>query len=302
MKIAAAAYPIDWLNRWNEYVGKTRVWVRAASESGADLLVFPEYGVMELASLAGEENAKSPRKAADAIAARIKDVDDLHESLAREFDVYILAGTAPTQKGIEAKGLVNRARFFAPDGSHDVQDKRALAPAEREAGLVPGREGRVFDTALGRIGVLIGREIQIPALARSLAEAGAEILLAPSGASSTLAYWRARIAAQARAAETQCVVALAVRVGEANWLSTAPRNVGAAVVLTPPEEQLPDDGLLAVGKMNTEGWVYGEVDIELIRAARGRRASGDPELLADQTADFGPIETVRLGGLGPPEV
>lgn len=298
MKIAAAAYPIDWLNRWNEYVGKTRVWVRAAAESGADLLVFPEYGAMEIASLALEDNAKDPRKAAEAIAARVKDVDELHESLAREFAVHILAGTAPTQEGRGGRGLVNRARLFAPDGGHGVQDKRALAPAEREAGVVPGRCGRVFDTALGRIGVLIGREVQIPALARGLAAAGAEILLAPCGAPSALGYWRARIAAQARAAETQSVVALAVRVGTAEWLATAPRNVGAAAVLTPPEEQLPEDGLLAVGKMNAEGWVYGEVDPELIRAARGRRAGADPELAADQTADFGEVETARLGSLG----
>ena len=58
MKIAAAAYPIDWHNRWNDYVGKLRVWVRTAAEQGAELLVFPEYGGLELASLAGEDNAR----------------------------------------------------------------------------------------------------------------------------------------------------------------------------------------------------------------------------------------------------
>ena len=59
MKIAAAAYPIDWHNRWNEFVGKLRVWVRTASENAAELLVFPEYGALELASLAGEKNART---------------------------------------------------------------------------------------------------------------------------------------------------------------------------------------------------------------------------------------------------
>ena len=62
MKIAAAAYPIDWHNRWNDYVGKLRVWVRTAAEQGAELLVFPEYGALELASLAGEENARDPQR------------------------------------------------------------------------------------------------------------------------------------------------------------------------------------------------------------------------------------------------
>ncbi len=61
MKIAVAAYPFDWFNRWNDYVGKLRVWVRNAAEQGADLMVFPEHGALELASLAGEENARDSR-------------------------------------------------------------------------------------------------------------------------------------------------------------------------------------------------------------------------------------------------
>ena len=67
MKIAAAAYPIEWHNRWNEYVGKLRVWVRTAAEQGAELLVFPEYGALELASLAGAENARDPGRLVDAV-------------------------------------------------------------------------------------------------------------------------------------------------------------------------------------------------------------------------------------------
>ena len=78
MKIAAAAYPIDWHNRWNDYVGKLRVWVRTAAEQGAELLVFPEYGALELASLAGEDNARDLERSIEAVNARIKDVDELH--------------------------------------------------------------------------------------------------------------------------------------------------------------------------------------------------------------------------------
>src|SRR5690606_14362984 len=85
MKIAAAAYPVDWHNRWNDFVGKLRVWVRTAAEQKAELLVFPEYAAMEIASLAEETNARDLTRAAGAVNARIGDVDDLHASLAREF-------------------------------------------------------------------------------------------------------------------------------------------------------------------------------------------------------------------------
>ncbi len=95
MQIAAATYPIEWHNRWNDYVGKLRVWVRAGAGRGAALLVFPEFAALELASLADEANAADPDRAIDAVTARLKDADDLHASLAREFGLYICAGSAP---------------------------------------------------------------------------------------------------------------------------------------------------------------------------------------------------------------
>ena len=50
-KLAAAQYPIDWLEGWQAYVEKLTGWVEEAAGQGAGLLVFPEYGAMELASL-----------------------------------------------------------------------------------------------------------------------------------------------------------------------------------------------------------------------------------------------------------
>ena len=53
---------------------------------------------LELASLAEEVNAKDLPRAIEAVNARIKDVDDLHSSLAREFGLYICAATAPQRR------------------------------------------------------------------------------------------------------------------------------------------------------------------------------------------------------------
>ena len=57
MKVATAAYPLDVLHSWSQYEDKLSEWVQAAAEQGAKLLVFPEYGAMELATLAGLEVA-----------------------------------------------------------------------------------------------------------------------------------------------------------------------------------------------------------------------------------------------------
>ena len=50
MKLAAAAYKMDVLDSWEAYAAKLTAWVEDAAGQGADLLVFPEYGAMELAT------------------------------------------------------------------------------------------------------------------------------------------------------------------------------------------------------------------------------------------------------------
>ncbi len=293
MKIATAAYPIDFHSRWNDYVGKLRVWIRSAAEQGADLLVFPEYGGLELASLAGEENVRDLQRSTDAVTARIKDVDDLHGSLAREFKVHICAASAPMRR--DGGTTVNRARLFAPDGSFGTQDKLVLSRFEREDwGLKGGAGARVFDTALGKIGILLGYDVEFPAVARAMAEAGAEILLAASANTSLAGYWRVRIGAMARAFESQCVVAHAVTIGTAEWLVAAEKGVGAAAVFGPADTGFPDDGVIVLGKMDTAGWTYAEID----RAAIAKvRAEGVARTLTDWPGPVAGAETLTLGAV-----
>ena len=49
--LAAAAWPIDAPADWAAYEAKLTRWVAEGAGAGAHLLVFPEYGAMELASL-----------------------------------------------------------------------------------------------------------------------------------------------------------------------------------------------------------------------------------------------------------
>ena len=267
MKIAAAGYPVDWHNRWNEYVGKLRVWVRTASEQGAEILLFPEYAALELASLAGEQNARDPQKAMEAVGARIKDVDDLHASLAREFKLHICAATGPIRH--RDGRATNRARLFAPDGSMGFQDKLMPSVFERgDWGVSAGEAARVFETALGRIGILIGYDAEFPLIARAMVEAGAEILLVPSSTSTAAGHARVRLGARARAAENQCIVAHAVTIGDADWLPAARKSAGVAAIFGPPDAGFPEDGIVAVGKPGNAGWVTGEASLDAVWRVR----------------------------------
>ncbi|ARC90613.1 carbon-nitrogen hydrolase family protein [Rhodovulum sp. MB263] len=269
MKIAAAAYPIDRFDDWSGYEAKLTAWVAEAAGQGADLLVFPEYGAMELAMLDGAAAAAGLEASLVAVSARIGQASALHARLARDHGVHILGASAPVWQGARP---VNRARLFGPQGEVAHQDKQIMTRFEREEWDVhPGGGLALFDTALGRIGVLICYDCQFPLLARALIEAGAEILLVPSCTDTLAGYWRVRVGAMARALEGQCVVVQSPTVGAAPWCPAVDVNIGAAAIYGPPDAGFPPTGILAEGALNAPGWVYAEID----RAAIARvRAAG----------------------------
>jgi predicted amidohydrolase len=269
--------------------------VRTAAEEEAELLVFPEYGAMELASLAGEEAARDLLRSIDAVSDRIGEVDGLHASLAREFGVHIAAASAPVRR--EDGQAVNRARFFAPDGAMGHQDKLIMTRFEREEWMIsPGDAVRVFDTTLGRIGIAICYDAEFPLVSRAMAEAGAEVLLVPSCTETARGYWRVRVGAQARALENQCIVVQSPTVGPAEWSPAVDANVGAAAVYGSPDKGFPDDGVLAIGKLNEPGWVYADVSLDAVREVRENGTVLNHRHWDEQDGRLRAAEVVRLGG------
>jgi predicted amidohydrolase len=268
MKIATAAYQTSYLASWRDYASKITDWVSEAAGQGAELLVFPEYGAMELATLSGRAAALDLEACIHATAARIPEADALHSDLASRFGVHILAASAPVIDAAVAARPVNRARLFTPTGAMGVQDKQIMTRFEREDwGIAPGGPLRLFDTALGRIGVLICYDSEFPLLGRALAEA--EILLVPSVTEAAAGHHRVRIGARARALENQCLAVMSSVVGRADWSEVIDVSRGRGAVFGPPDLGFPDDGILAQGELDRPGWCYAEV--ELSRIARVRR-------------------------------
>ncbi|WP_323786084.1 carbon-nitrogen hydrolase family protein [Thalassovita sp.] len=266
MKVATAAYPLDWFSDWAGYEAKMRAWVTEAAGQGAELLVFPEFGAMELASLAGREAAADPNGSIRAVSERLAAANAVLSALAQEFGVYILGGSAPLEEGGK---VVNRAPFFAPSGVSDYQDKQILTRFERDDwGLVGAAPLKVFDTALGRIGVLICYDSEFPLLGRALVEAGVEVILVPSCTEALEGYWRVRIGAMARALEGQCVTVMASLVGARADIYAVEENTGMGGVFGPPDMGFPATGVIAEGTLGQPGWSYGEIDVDQIRAVR----------------------------------
>lgn len=266
MKLAAAAYPLTWFDHFDDFAAHLGAWVAEAADQGADLLVFPEYGSMELSSLGGRKVAGDLEQALHEVARHRPAVDALHVELAARHGVYILGASGPVFDGPRP---VNRATLYGPGGVAGHQDKQIMTRFERETwDVVPGRGLTLFDTDLGRLGVMICYDSEFPLLSRRLVEAGAEVLLVPSCTDSLAGFTRVRVGSMARALENQCIVAHSPTVGFCDFCLAVDENVGAAAIYGPPDRGFPDTGILAEGVVNQPGWVLAEASLEAVRQVR----------------------------------
>lgn len=266
-KIAAAQYDISFLGNWEAYREKINRWVDDAVANGANILLFPEYGSMELASLFEKDIYTSLEKQLAALQTLHEAFVDLYRTLAQQNRIIIQAGTFPVQ--IDNGEYRNRAYLFLSDGSYDYQEKLQMTRFENEQWLIhSGDEIKVFDTELGKIAINVCYDSEFPIIARKQAEAGAVLILAPSCTDTVAGYHRVKIGCQARALENQCYVVQSPTVGLAPWSEAVDVNVGAAAIYTPVDYGFPDNGILAVGELNAAQWVYADLDLDKVATVR----------------------------------
>lgn len=294
--LAAAQFPVFEPRSFEEYADVLRAWVGEARDAGAELLTFPEYASLVLVSLFPEEVRSDLATQVLAWQNLRNDYTQLHRQLAQEHQLFILAGSAPWR--LETGRIVNRAWFFAPDGSASFQDKCVMTRFERESWGISSGEGlRVFDTKLGRVGVDICYDSEFPLLARAQAEAGALVLLVPSCTDTRAGYERVRIGCQARALEGQFYVAQAPLVGELNGAPAIDVNVGRAGIFGPPDEGFPENGVVALGDFDQPGWVYAPIEALAVQRARRDGQVRPFEHWPEQGGllQLPPVEVVHLG-------
>ena len=264
MKIATAAYPLDVLSSWAQYEDKIEAWVAEAAGQGAQLLVFPEYGAMELATLDGPEIAADLEGSLYSVSDKLADADALHVRLAASYGVHIVAASGPAATETRP---VNRARLITPEGAIGVQDKQIMTRFEAEVwDVVPGGPLQVFETELGRIGILICYDSEFPLLGRALTTC--DVICVPSVTETLAGYWRVRIGSMARALENQCVTVMSSCVGDAVWSEALGTSFGAGGVFCPPDRGFPPTGVLAAAEINQPGWTYAEADLAQIAEVR----------------------------------
>ena len=267
VRIAAAQYPIDAIASWEAYTDKLSHWIGEAASEGAQLLLFPEYGAMELARMFAPEVWSDLQQSIDFVGASRGKIDALHAELAEKHQVYVVAASLPER---DADGVAtNVARVISPKGRIAEQCKLIMTRFEREQWKIQGaREINVFDTRVGKFGIAICYDVEFPLIARAMNDGGAAMILAPSCTDALHGYHRVRVGAQARALENQCYVIQSPTVGEAPWSPAVDNNVGAAGVFGPPDLGFPGDGVVAMGRLNEPMWLYAELDLTAVTRVR----------------------------------
>jgi predicted amidohydrolase len=295
LKVAAAQYPIGQPETLAEWEAKIARWVADGAATGAELLVFPEYAAIEQAAALGPEVYNDLVTTLERVAALAEMRVALHAALARKHNVHILVGSGPAK---HADGrFVNAAQLVTPEGRVGVQEKLIMTPFEHNWGVTAGAPLRVFETALGRLSVLICYDSEFPLLARAAVEAGADAILVPSCTERVSGYHRVRTGSAARALENTIVTVQSPTVGDAPWSPAVDFNIGAAGIYVPPENGVSDTGIVAEGTLNAHEWVYAAVDLAALRRLR---TSGEMRNFADWPAQPGAeplrhtVETVSL--------
>lgn len=266
LKVAAAQYPIDAVATLADWQDKVSDWVAKGAATGAELLLFPEYAAIEQAHALGpavyQDLGATLTSTAELAGERVA----LHAALAKEHGVHILVGSGPLAR-VDGR-YVNAAQLVTPEGTVGEQHKLIMTPFEHDWGIVPGGTIRVFETALGRIGITICYDSEFPYLARAMAKAGAELLLVPQCTERVSGNYRVRTGAMSRALENQMAAVTSPTVGDALWSPAVDRNAGAAGIYVPAEHGVSDTGVLAEGTMNEPGWVTAEIDFTRLRRLR----------------------------------
>lgn len=270
IRLAACQYAIELHETWDAYADHLQGLCAEAVAAGARLLLLPEYaGLVLSGQLRGEQRGDLLGSIAG-IQPLIGAWAALCERMARRWGIYLQPGSVPV---LDNDGAYrNRAWLFGPEGPLGYQDKLMMTRFEREqCGISAGQGLRVFDTALGRVGILICYDNEFPVLARQLAELGADLILAPSCTDTEAGYHRVRIGAQARALENQIAVLQSPTVGLAAWSPALDENIGRAGLFVPPDHGMPGDGVVALSAALEPGrsqWLVCDVDLEEVRRVR----------------------------------
>ncbi len=189
-------------------------------------------------------------------------------SLARELKVWLHIGSMAVAVGDNQ--LANRAILISPHGAvaarydkihmFDVQLPNGESYRESKV-FRPGTEAVLADLPWGKLGITICYDLRFPALYRTLAQAGADLLAIPSAFTKPTgqAHWHTLM--RARAIETGCYVIAAAQAGKHE---NGRETYGHSLVVAPWGDIIAEAGGLETGV------IFADIDLNKVAEARSQ--------------------------------
>ncbi len=263
--IATAQYPITYFQSLEAWQAHCLQWLNDAQ--GAELVLFPEYGSMELASLLPAQVQADLSAQITQMQAFLPAFLETFSHLAQSHACIIVAPSFPVQ---DNNIFVNRTFVFGPQGPMGFQDKYFMTRFEAETwGISRGKpETVVFDAPWGKFGIQTCYDIEFPIGAYELCQKGASVILVPSCTETIRGATRVHVGARARALENQCWVVVSQTVGDAPWSPAVDINYGYAAVYGTPDEGFPEQGILAIHEAQATGYLHAQLDLDLVQQVR----------------------------------
>jgi len=263
VRLGIAQWQMRQFQSLDEVLHQVEFFVDTVSGYNADLLLLPE---LFNAPLLAQYNQEDPPQAMRRLAEHTEPLRDALLQMAMSYNINIVAGSLP--QTVDQK-LYNVSFLCRRDGTWDAQKKLHITPDEAEYwGLKGGDRLTIFNTDVGKIGILICYDVEFPELPRLLAEKGMKILLVPFWTDTKNGYLRIRRCAQARAIENECYVAISGSVGNLPKVENMDIQYSQSAIFTPSDFAFPHDAIAAETTPNTEMTLIADVDLDLLKALR----------------------------------
>jgi predicted amidohydrolase len=278
VRLGVVQWQMRLFDSFEDFIQQVEFFVDAVAGYNADLILFPELFNVPLIARYDQED---PAEAMRSLAEHTEPLRDALIEMAMSYNINIVSGSVPEYRDGR---LYNVCFLCRRDGTWDKQYKLHITPDESKTwGLKGGDELKVFDTDVGKIGILVCYDVEFPELPRLLADQGMNILLVPYWTDTRNGYLRVRHCAQARAIENECYVAISGSVGNIPKVENMDIQYSQSAVLTPSDFAFPHDAIAAEATPNTEMALIADLDIDLLKELR---ATGSVRSLQSRRDDL----------------
>lgn len=263
-RIGVVQWQMRRFDSFEDFMQQVEFFVDTVSDYKADIVLFPE---LFNAPLIHTYEGNNPMEAMRMLASHTENLRQAMIEMALSYNINIITGSVPELR--DDGKLYNVSYLCRRDGTWDYQSKLHITPDEDSHwGFSGGHDLKVFNTDVGKIGILICYDVEFPELARIQAEKGMKMLFVPFWTDTKTGYLRVRRCAQARAIENECFVAISGSVGNIPKVETMGIQYSQAAVFTPSDFSFPHDAIASEATPGIETTLINDLDLDLIKELR----------------------------------